>query len=139
MSDNTTPALTPEQREQIRNGAFGAIALVSKSDPGFFAMFKESMAGSKALAQAPADLRELIGGSGMPQPPTGKPEEVEQQILADLSAAYLALRSAAPSQAEGYREVVLAAVTRAAEASDGVAPAEQAVIDKVRTALDAPA
>lgn len=44
---------TDQERDTIRTGAFGAIALVSNADPGFFATFKESMAGSKALATAP--------------------------------------------------------------------------------------
>ncbi|MCH8612876.1 hypothetical protein [Arsenicicoccus dermatophilus] len=138
MTDNTAPTLTDEQREQIRNGAFGAIALVSKADPGFLSMFRESMAGSQELAAAPADVRELLAGTGgLPKPPTGSPEEVEARVLADLQAAMTALSTAAPAQAQGYRQVVLAACAKVADAADGVAPAEQAVIDKIGAALQA--
>ncbi|AKT52222.1 hypothetical protein [Arsenicicoccus sp. oral taxon 190] len=135
MTDNSTPTLTDEQRDQIRNGAFGAIALVSKADPGFLAMFKESMAGSKTLASAPADVRELLAGQGLPTPPSGSPEEVESAVLRDLAGGYAALRSTAPGQAQGYRDVVLAACDQVAQASGGVAPTEQAVIEKIRGAL----
>ncbi|WP_409485339.1 hypothetical protein [Arsenicicoccus dermatophilus] len=137
MTDHTAVALTDEQREQIRNGAFGAIALVSKADPGLPAMFRESMAGSKELAAAPADVRELLAGpGGLPTPATGSAEEVETRV-ADLQAAMTALRTAAPAQADGYRQVVLAACAEVAGAADGVAPAERAVIDKIAVALQA--
>ena len=51
-----------EERDTVRSAAFGAMLLVSKADPGFFAMFKESMAGSKALAKASPELRGLLNG-----------------------------------------------------------------------------
>ena len=51
---------TDEERDTVRNAAFGAIALVSKADPGFFSSFKESLAGSKALASAPKEITEIL-------------------------------------------------------------------------------
>ena len=48
------------ERDTVRSAAFGAMLLVSKADPGFFATFKESMAGSKVLAKASPELREML-------------------------------------------------------------------------------
>ena len=45
------------------------------------------------------------------------------------------LRAKAPAQAEGYRDVVLAAADRVAQASDGVAPEEQEMIGRIRLAV----
>jgi hypothetical protein len=45
------------------------------------------------------------------------------------------LRAKAPAQADGYRDVILAAADQVAGAADGVAAEEQAVIAEIRTAL----
>jgi hypothetical protein len=127
---------TDDEHELIRRSAFGAIALVSRSDPGFFAMFKESMAGSKALQEAPEGVRALLSEGGFPTPPSASsPQEMEETLLADLGRAVSLLRAKAPEQAEGYRQVILAAADRVAAASDGVAVEEQQMIDKIRAAL----
>ena len=42
MTDTPSTALTEDEQALVKRSAFGAIALVSRSDPGFFAMFKES-------------------------------------------------------------------------------------------------
>ncbi|WP_168582590.1 hypothetical protein [Gephyromycinifex aptenodytis] len=124
--------LSKDQHDTIRRAAYGAIALVSQADPGFFAMFSESMAGSKALAAAPEPVRELLAGVTMP--PTGTKEQVESAILADLSESMQILAND-PSARDGFREVVLQATQKVAEASDGVAPAEEAMIQRVRAAV----
>ncbi len=128
--------LTDDEHTLLRRATFGAIALVSRSDPGFFATFKESMAGSKALQDAPAEVRDLLSeGRQFPTPPTGSSAEVEESVLTDLSRAMQVLCAKAPRQVVGFREVVLAAVDRVADASGGVAPAEQRTIDRIRDAL----
>lgn len=125
---------TEQDKDVIRRAAFGAVALVSKADPGFFATFKESAAGSKVLASAPENIRNILKG-GLVAPPTGSSmEEVEQKVLADLQTSVQQL-SANPADAAGYRDVITAAVEAVAAASKGVAPAEQAVIDKIKAAL----
>lgn len=137
MTENTNAAaaLTDDEQSMIRRSAFGAIALVSHADPGFFAMFKESMAGSKAFQEAPAGVQELLREGGFPTPPTGSPEEVQQTVLSELGQSMQVLNDKAPEQAAGYRDVILAAADRVANASDGVAPEETAVIEKIRSAL----
>lgn len=136
MSQHPSPtALTDDEHALVRRAAFGAIALVSNADPGFFATFKESMAGSKALQDAPEGVRELLAEGGMPAPRTGSPEEVEAGVLNDLRQVMRVLSAKAPRQVTGFRDVLLDATDRVARASDGVAPEEQAVIDRIRTAI----
>jgi hypothetical protein len=140
MTEQTPPPapstdLTEDEQTLVRRSAFGAIALVSQADPGFFAMFKESMAGSQAFQQAPEGVKELLREGGFPTPPRGSKEEVRSTILAELGQAMDVLRAKAPAQADGYRDVILAAADQVAGAADGVAPEEQAVITEIRTAL----
>ena len=139
MTESVGTDFTEQDKGVVRDAALGAMALVSRADPGFFAMFKESVAGSKALAAAPAGLRELFAAGGLPTPPTGSPEQMAATVRQQLHAALDLLRAKVPEQVEPFRAVVLEACDAVAQASKGVAPAEAAVIDQVRTALtDAP-
>jgi hypothetical protein len=122
------------ERNTVRSAAFGAMLLVSKADPGFFAMFKESMAGSKILAKASPELREMLTG-GMPSPPKGGPEEVDESILATVKQAVAILQQKGPDEAEGFKALIVEACDKVAEASKGVAPAETEAIGKVKSAL----
>ena len=126
---------TDAERDTVRNAAFGAIALVSKADPGFFSSFKESLAGSKALASAPKEITEILRGGGFPTPPAGDPAAQEAAVMSGLSQAVAVLDAKADGSAEAFKGVILEATQAVAEASDGVSPEEQAVLDKVRTAL----
>jgi hypothetical protein len=128
---------TDEEKATLRNAAFGAMMLVSAADPGFFAMFKESMAGAKALASAPPDLRDLLKSGGMPSVPKGDMGQVEGSILTQLQQAVGILQAKAPQDVDGYKGVILAACDEVAEASEGVAESETAAIAKVRTAINA--
>jgi hypothetical protein len=128
--------LTTQERDTIRTAAFGSLTLVSKADPGFFAMFKESVAGSRALAEAPQEIKEVFGSGGLPPvPKAGSDQELEATILADVAAAVDILGAKAPAQLQGFKDVLLTACDQVAQASSGVDPAEQQVIDKIRAAL----
>lgn len=137
MTDHPSaaPDLTEDEQALVKRSAFGAIALVSRADPGFFSMFKESMAGSRAFAAAPAGVQELLRGGGFSTPPTGSPEQIEAATVEDLRQAVQVLEAKDPEHVQGFRDVVLAAADQVASASDGVAPEEQAVIDTIRQAL----
>ncbi len=128
---------TDEEKATLRNGAFGAMMLVSAADPGFFAMFKESMAGAKTLAAAPPDLRDLLKGGGLPSVPKGDMAQVEASVLTQLQQAIGILQAKAPQDVDGYKGVIRAACDEVAQASKGVAASETAAIAKVRTAISA--
>lgn len=126
---------TDEERDTVRNAAFGAIALVSKADPGFFSSFKESLAGSKALASGPKEITEILRGGGFPTPPSGDAAAQEQAVVSGLTQAMGILGAKADGSAEAFKGVILEATRAVADASDGVSPEEQAVLDKVTAAL----
>ncbi|NUR31307.1 MAG: hypothetical protein HOV83_36600 [Catenulispora sp.] len=125
---------TDDERKTLRDAAFGAMMLVSASDPGFFAMFKESMAGAKALAAAPADLQALFKGGGMPGMPKGSLAEVEANVLGQVQQAVGILQAKAPQDVDAYRSVLAAACDQVANASEGVKDTEAAAIAKVKAA-----
>lgn len=91
--------LTQQDQDVVRRAAFGAMALVSQADPGFFAMFKKSMAGSRALASAPDNIRQLLqGGMIMPERACSR-EEMQQNVLNDLQNAMQMLQGDPQAQA----------------------------------------
>lgn len=126
---------TDGELDTIKGGAFGAIALVSKAEPGFFAPFKESMAGAKALAQAPAQLQGILREGGMVLPPSGDAQAVEKRVLEQLGAAVALLKAKDSALADSFRNVVLEACDAVAEAAKGVSPEETAMVDRIKGAL----
>jgi hypothetical protein len=126
---------TDDEKKTLRDAAFGAMALVSQADPGFFAMFSESMAGGKALAAAPAELRDLFKGGGLPSVPKGGSAEVEATVLGQLRQAIGILQAKAPQDVQAYRDVIVAATDQVAQAQGGVKESETAMIDKIKAAI----
>ncbi len=129
-------ALDAEQSDLVRGAAFGAMALVSKADPGFFAMFKESLAGAKALAAASPEIRELLGG-GFVAPPSGAAQDLEGAVVSQLQQARDMLAVTAPELLDGFRGVVLAACQATAQADAGVSDSERATIATIENVLSA--
>jgi hypothetical protein len=128
---------TDEEKSTMRNAAFGAVFLVSRADPGMLDMIKESFAASKSFATASGDLQGVFRGMSMPQMPKGSPQELEADVLSELSASVSTLQSKSPSDVEPYRHLVLDACTNAAEAAKGVSAKESEALSKVRGALGA--
>lgn len=132
-------ALTADEQLTLRTGAFGAVFLVSNAEPGMLAMVRESMAASGALADASGVVRAALTSGPLPQLPRDSALEVEATVLPALGEAVRILRAKSPADVAAYRSVVLAAADRVAQAHRGVAPAEAAVIEKIRQALAEPA
>ncbi|MEV0427196.1 hypothetical protein [Micromonospora sp. NPDC050495] len=131
--------LTADEQLTLRTGAFGAVFLVSNAEPGMLAMVRESMAASGALADASGVVRAALTTGPLPQLPRDSALEVEATVLPALGRAVRILRAKSPGDVAAYRSVVLAAADRVAQAHRGVAPAEAAVIEKIRQALAEPA
>jgi hypothetical protein len=129
---------TDEERSTLRGAGFGAMMLVSAADPGFFAMFKESVAGAKALATGSPELQQLFKGGGMPPMPKGSRADIESGVLAGLRQSVGILAAKSPGELDGYRSIILAACDEVAAASEGVKDTETAAIAKIRAALGEP-
>jgi len=127
--------LTDEERQVLKTGAFGAVYLVSHADPGFFSMLRESLAASDALAHSTGLIRDVLTGGDQPRVPREPPEAVEAVVLPALRESVAILRSKAPEEEQRYRDTVLSAVRRVAEASRGVRAAERTAIEKIEAAL----
>jgi hypothetical protein len=121
---------TDQERDTIRTAAFGAMTLVAAADPGFFATFKESMAGAKVLAAAPQPLQGLLKGGGMPKPARDK-----ATVLAALAQSKQILASKSPEDLVAFQNIIATACNEVATASDGVAETEVAAINEVRSAI----
>ncbi|WP_262281529.1 hypothetical protein [Micromonospora sp. MA102] len=131
--------LTADEQLTLKTGAFGAVFLVSNAVPGMLGMVRESIAASGALGDASGVVKEALTTGPLPQLPRDSALEVEATVLPALGRAVEILRAKSPGDVEAYRSVVLAAADRVAQAHRGVAPAEAAVIDKIRHALAEPA
>lgn len=116
---------TEHESDTIRAGVLGAISLVSRADPGFFALFKESAAGAKALEALPEDLRRIVSEFDLPTHLRG--EELNR-----LSEGLSMVDAKDPEAGAALRTVVLDACQQVADAAGGVADSEKAVIDQVR-------
>ena len=127
--------LTDEDRLTLKTGAFGAVFLVSNVDLGMLAVLKESLAASGAFADASGVVRAALTTGPLPRLPRDSALEVEATVLPALGAAVRILREKSPADLAAYREVVLAAADRVARAHAGVAPAEAAMIERIRAAL----
>ena len=112
------------------------------------------------LGERPGLLRQLQGGGGAREAPGGRaqgqleparagacrergtgfgvtssPDEIESETLEALRAAVATLESKAPDEVEAYKSFVLDVAQSVAEAADGGSEAEEAVVEKVRSAL----
>lgn len=125
---------TDQERQTLRTAAFGAVFLVSHADPGFFASFKESIVGAKALAGASPDLQAVFKSGGLPEVPKGSPAEMESGVLAALQQSTTILAKDPQDLAE-FRAVITHACDQVAGASGGVKDTETTAITKVKAAL----
>lgn len=130
--------LTDEERLTLKTGVFGAVFLVSNADPGMLGVIRESFAASGALADASGVVKDALTSGPLPRMPRDSQLEIESVVLPALGRAVRILREKSPADVDAYREVVLTAADRVARAHDGVAPAEAAAIDQIRSALAEP-
>ena len=135
---------TEEEWKAMQKGVTGAGMLVSVSDRDFTDTFGEAGALARSLAEQHQSneselIRELAGIHGSGFGLTASPEKVESETLSALRTAMAALASKAPDDLDRYRKLVLDVADRVANAKGGLAPNETAAIEKIKSALDAPA
>jgi hypothetical protein len=111
------------------------VYLVSTADPGFLTILRESAAAAGAFTGARGLARDVLTSGALPTLPRKDPERVEAEVLPALAESLAILRVKAPDEVDNYRDAVLSAAQRAAEAARGVNPSEAAVLAKVRAAL----
>jgi hypothetical protein len=128
---------TEQEKQTMRTGVFGAVALVANAEPGMLDMFKEGIAGAKALTATSPDLKDALKG-GIPQFPKSQ-AELESVVLGELTQSTRILQEKNPAELEGFRNLVVSACDKAAAAGGGgVQGSEAAEIGKVKQALGMP-
>jgi tellurite resistance protein len=132
---------TEQEWEAMQKGLTGAGLLMAVSDRSFFDSFKEAGALARHVGEARKSssselIRELAQARGTGFGLTSSPEEVERETLEALGTAVQTLESKAPEDAEAYRALVLEVAESVANAAGGGDTAEQATLEKIRSALD---
>jgi hypothetical protein len=127
--------LNDHERATLNRAAFGVVYLVSNADPGFLSMLRESVAASEAFTGARGLARDVLTSGALPKFPRRDVDGVEAEVFPALGQSLAILRAKAPDEVDNYRDAVLSAAQRAAEAVHGVNASEAAVLAKVRAAL----
>ena len=129
-----TNALTEDEQKTVRSAALRAGALVAQAEPGFFDTFKESFAATKAVKSASPEVQQLVAG-GLPEMPSGGPDEVKARTFELLHQAVGILKQKAPQLVDEYRQVVLQSARDVAAASDDTSQKETAALGEIERAL----
>lgn len=124
---------TDEESRILRTAVFGAMVLVSTAEPG--ALDEESHAGIRAMAAFSPGLRQVLGAA-RPELPGGSAADVEVGVLEALRRSVEVLSAKAPDEAAAFPAAVLAVCAEVAGADGRVGAAEDAVLGKVRAALE---
>jgi hypothetical protein len=127
-------SLTEEEEKTVRSAAVRAGAMVAQAEPGFFDSFKESFAGSKAIKGASPELQKLLAG-GLPEMPSGSPDEVKARSLELLTQAVAILQQKAPGLVDEFRQVVVQSAKDVANAADDFSQREAQVVADIERAL----
>jgi hypothetical protein len=138
----TKTDFTEPEWEALQKGITGSAMLVSLSDRDFTDSFGEVGALAKFLqgqqvAGSTQLSRELAKTHGTGFGVTTSPDELRNGTIAALTSSLEVLATKAPDEVEAYRQLVLGAAQAVAEAKSGVAPVEDAMVQQIRTALDA--
>jgi hypothetical protein len=131
---------TEAEWQTLEKGVTGAGLLVSLADPGLFDTFKEAgaLAGylNEARQKSSSQLVRELGathsrGFGMGT----SAQELESGTLEAIRSAEALLQAKAPDEVAAYSALVLGVAESVANAVSGVAPSENAAIDKIKSAL----
>jgi len=133
---------TEEQWHVLQWAISNSITFVSMSDRGFWDTFKEASGVAKVIAAARAEsdnqlVRDLASDlkAGRDKEAMANPADVAGGVTERLAEAAALVAEKAPEDLEAFKAFILSISEAAAEAADGVAPAEAGAIDKIRAAL----
>ena len=140
----TKADFTEDEWKTLEKGVTGAGLYVSASDPGFMDTFGEANALAKELAPSTprattssfASSRALTAraSASLLRRPISENDTLRGAQLVDRDP-----HREGSADADAYRELVLDVANKVAGAKHGVSDAETAAIEKIKTALGAPA
>jgi len=138
---STKTDFTEDEWKLMQKSVMGAGMLVSVADRDFTDSFGEATALAKFLRQQHETsesvfVRDLAAAHGSGFGLTASQQKVETETLDALRSSVTTLTEKSPEDLDAYRQLVLDVATAVAEAKGGVKPAETAVIESIRGALD---
>jgi hypothetical protein len=136
----TKADFTEDEFKTMQKGVTGAGMLVSISDRDFTDTFGEAGALAKFLGEQrqsseSALIRDIAGARGGGFGVTASPQEVESGTLESLRSAVAALQAKAPDEVDAYRQLVVGVADHVANAKGGLAPSEEAALEKIKEAI----
>jgi hypothetical protein len=132
---------TEAEWQTLAKGATGAGMFVATADASFFDSFKEAGALAGHLGEARQKSTSLLVRDLAATRASGfgvgtSPQELETSTLTALRSAVETLRAKAPDEIPAYKAFVVGVAESVANAVSGVAPSENAAIDKIKGALE---
>jgi len=131
---------TEAEWQTLEKGVTGAGMLVALADASFFDSFKEAGALAGHLGEARQKsssllIRDLAAARGSGFGARTSSQQLETETLDALRSALAILQAKAPDEIPAYSAFVLEVADAVANAVSGVAPAENAAIEKIRGAV----
>jgi hypothetical protein len=132
---------TEAEWQTMEKSVTGAGMLVALADANFFDSFKEAGTLAGFLNEARQKSQSLLVRDLAATRQTGfgmgtKPDDLESGTVEALQSSLATLAAKAPDEVAAYRSFVLDLGTAVAQAAGGVAPAENAALDKLKAALE---
>ncbi|MEV0909219.1 hypothetical protein [Streptomyces hokutonensis] len=138
-TENTTPALTPDEKLTLQTAAHGVVSLMAAADPGPISSTRSGMAGGKALSSATGLVGRVLAekAKGLDLG-GGSTADLADRVFAALADSVTLLKAKAPDEVANFRDTI-AMITDAASRAHkgGPGPAETAMVQKITAALEA--
>jgi len=138
-TENTTPALTPDEKLTLQTAAHGVVSLMAAADPGPISSTRSGTAGGKALSSATGLVGRVLAekAKGLDLG-GGSTADLADRVFAALADSVTLLKAKAPDEVANFRDTI-ATITDAASRAHkgGPGPAETAMVQKITAALQA--
>jgi hypothetical protein len=133
---------TEVEWQALEKGVTGAGLLVATADSNFFDSFKETGAMAAYLGEARQKSTSLLVRDLAATRSTGfglgtSSAELQTGTISALRSAVETLQAKAPDEIAAYKAFVVGVAESVARAVSGIAPAENAAIEQIKSALDA--
>ncbi len=136
-TENTTPALSADEKLTLQTAAHGVVSLMAAADPGPISSTRSGMAGGKALSSATG-----LVGHVLAEKPKGldlggsSTAGLADRVFTALADSVTLLKAKAPGEVANFRDTITTVMDAASRAHKGGAgPAEAAMIQKIGAAL----
>lgn len=133
----STDTLTKDDRRTLQTAAYGVVALLSASDPGWISSTKIGTAAGNALRTATGLVGHALNDKPEPQLKAKTLAGVADLVFPALTSSMHILAEKAPAETENFRRTIGTAVAAAEQHRNGRPhPVGAELIRKITVALD---